>query len=112
MFFFMKNMWIYTQNQEKGWKREGDINILFRPDILIKLKDNGLTPEFSHKTQEDRLIIIPNVPEETYYKENNIILRHINEINDTNVLKVDRYITRNNIRYLKIILDSKQAQTN
>ena len=94
------------------YPRENDVNILFRPDILNKLKENGLTPEFSHKTQEDRLIIIPNVPEEIYYKDNNIILTHINEINDTNVLKVDRYITRNNIRYLKIFLDSKQAQIN
>ena len=94
------------------YPREDDVNILFRPDILNKLKENGLTPEFSHKTQEDRLIIIPNVPEEIYYKDNNIILMHINEINNTNVLKVDRYITRNNIRYLKIFLDSKQAQIN
>ena len=62
------------------YPRENDVNILFRPDILNKLKENGLTPEFSHKTQEDRLIIIPNVPEEIYYKDNNIILMHINEI--------------------------------
>ena len=79
------------------YPREEDVNIFFQLDILNKLKENGLTPDFSHKTQEDRLIIIPNVPEETYYKDNNTILRHINEINDTNILKVDRFITQNKI---------------
>ena len=44
------------------YPREDDVNILFQPDILNKLKENGLTPDFLHKTQEDRLIIIPNVP--------------------------------------------------
>ena len=94
------------------YPREEDVNIFFQLDILNKLKENGLTPDLSHKTQEDRLIIIPNVPEETYYKDSNTILRHINDINDTNILKVDRFITHNKIRYLKIFFDSKLAQTN
>ena len=56
-----------------SFPNEQDANTFFNDAIYHNLQRNDLQPHLDFATQKQRAVIIPNVPLETYYKDNEVL---------------------------------------
>ena len=96
------------------YPNETDVNHFFNIDVLAKLHEQHLTPNLCHETQKHRLVFIPNVQRESYYQSHSILQSLLNEVNNINIIKVETFLSKKDSsrKYIKIFLDSHEAQTN
>ena len=101
----------------KGYRfdftQESDVNLFFSPEVLDKLQEVQLTPDFCNETQKDRVIFIADVNLDTFYKSESALKDLICEANNISILKVNKFTVNNysRRRYIKIFLDSNELQT-
>ena len=94
-----------------SYPSDKDANYFFKPEIITKLKDQNLTACLSHKTQEQREIYILNPPLPIHEKLDEHIIIELEHRNKINILYLEKFTSfRTNKRYIKIILDSKEAK--
>ena len=94
-----------------NYPHETDVNIFFDRSFYPQLKSVKLEPSFSKATEKHRIAIIPNITYETYLKDENILLAHLKEHNDTNIVHLEKYLTGSSKKNIKIFMASKTAQT-
>ena len=97
-----------------NYPNEADVNHFFSAEVLTKLQELHLIPDLCHETQKHRLVIIPHIERESFYKGNPTLLNQLSQLNDLNIIKVDTFSSRNNPsrRFIKIFLTSHKAQSN
>merc|ERR1712121_59797 len=96
------------------YPNESDVNHFFSAEVLTKLQELHLTPELCHDTQKRRLVFIPHIQCDSFYKSNPTLLNELNQANNLNIIKLDTFTAKNNIskRFIKIFLNSHEAQSN
>ena len=109
-----KKSYITQSGFRLDYPNEKDVNHFFSAEVLTKLQELHLTPELCHETQKRRLVFIPNIQRESFYKGNPTLLNELSQVNKLNIIKVDTFTAKNNTtrRFIKIFLNSQEAQTN
>ena len=95
-----------------NFANEKDINIFFTNEIFSKCQENNLYPQFAHETILHREVIIPNIPHTSYLKDNEVILTHLNEVNNLNIIHLIKFTSRSTQKkFIRIFLDCKESQS-
>ena len=94
-----------------SYPNDKDVNFFFKPEIITKLKDQNLSARLSHNTQSLREVYILNPPQSTHEKLDEHICVELEQRNKLNILYLEKFISlKTNKRYIKVILDSKDAK--
>ena len=94
-----------------SYPNDKDANFFFKPEIITKLKDKNLSARLSHNTQGLREVYIINPPQSTHEKLDEQICIEIEQRNKLNILYLEKFTSLiTNKRYIKIILNSKEAK--
>ena len=87
------------------YENELDANYVFNPVIIQKLKDAKLTASFPEKTQHQREIYIPNVPDNIYQESDSNITVEIEQQNRIDLLHLNKFQSdKTQKKYIKLTL--------
>ena len=92
--------------------QDKEINSFFLPQNLNKLKRLDLTPTLSLYSKLNREIYVPGITRDIYYLPKDKIITEIKKNHNLDILKVNLFLSRGDIRYLVITTDSRIARDN
>ena len=97
--------YLITHNTDK------ELNYIFNPVIIDKLKDLNLKAELGNPIKKLREIVISGIPDYIYFKSEAELSQEIEIKNPIKVLALSKFVSpSNNNQYLFIILDSIEAR--
>ena len=88
-----------------------ELNYIFKPEIINKLKDKQLKTDLAHRIHDLRKIVIPDIPADIYAKTEVDLIAEINYENAINTLTLTKFDSVDkNKKYFFITLDSIVAR--
>ena len=88
-----------------------ELNYIFKPEIINKLKDKHLKTDLAHRIHDLRKIVIPDIPDDIYARTEADLIAEINVKNSINTLTLTKFDSVDkNKKYFFITLDSIAAR--
>ena len=99
---------------EKGYiffyPNDNDINFFFQTEIVNRIIANNLTVDLGKESQNLRTVFIPDISDDTFDMDNNLITDELEKRNNIKIIKLDKFKASKSKRlYLKIALDSHKS---
>ena len=87
-----------------------DINYIYKPDIINKLKEKHFKAELTHDFKPLREIVVTDIPSNIYSRPEDIIRAEIEEKNSVKILLLSKFKSQSDNTYLYITLDSIETR--
>ena len=93
------------------YENDQDVNFIYNPDIIQKLRDKELLPRLAYNTAANREVYLLSPSSTIYNKLDAHLITEIEQRNNISLIQLVKFTSNSNQkRYIKLTLDSKIAR--